>query len=144
MEAGLAVAKATSAAHQINKVFISPDDHALGINALPLSLFEGIVIFLKSFEPQPGFHEKIDSFDWIEAAIAELEEALKGDDKEAMEEKTKNLTEVAGKLAERAYAQSAEAGAAEQAGAGGDEQAGAADDDNVVDAEFEEVDDDKK
>ncbi len=79
----------------------------------------------------------------IEAAIAELEEAVKGDDKEAIEEKTKALTEVAGKLAERAYAQ-----ANEQQGAAGPEAAAEAGDapadDNVVDAEFEEVDDDKK
>ena len=38
----------------------------------------------------------------IEAAISELEEALKGDDKEAISEKTTKLTEVAGKLADRA------------------------------------------
>ena len=41
----------------------------------------------------------------IEAAIADLEESLKGDDKEAITEKTTKLTEVAGKLAERAYAE---------------------------------------
>jgi molecular chaperone DnaK len=78
----------------------------------------------------------------IEAAIAELEEVSKGDDKEAIEEKTKKLTEVAGKLAERAYAQNAE-----QAEAGGPEAGAESDgakDENVVDAEFEEVDDDKK
>lgn len=75
----------------------------------------------------------------IEAAITELEEVLKGDDKETIEEKTKNLTEVAGKLAERAYAQASEQGEAE-----GSTESEAADDDNVVDAEFEEVDDEKK
>jgi molecular chaperone DnaK len=75
----------------------------------------------------------------IEAAITELEEVLKGDDKEAIEEKTKNLTEVAGKLAERAYAQASEQGEAESS-----TESEAADDDNVVDAEFEEVDDEKK
>ena len=80
----------------------------------------------------------------IEAAIAEVEEALKGDDKEAIEEKTKKLTEVAGKLAERAYQQANE-GQAEGAEASGAEQpADGAADDNVVDAEFEEVDDEKK
>ncbi len=80
----------------------------------------------------------------IEAAIAELEEVIKGDDKEAIEEKTKKLTEVAGKLAERAYAQTGEQ--AETAGpeAGAAEPSDTANDDNVVDAEFEEVDDDKK
>ena len=74
----------------------------------------------------------------IEAAIADVEEALKGDSKEAIDEKTTKLTEIAGKLAERVYQQSAEEGQAE---------AGAAEDsakpqDDVVDAEFEEVKDD--
>ena len=78
----------------------------------------------------------------IEAAIAELEEVIKGDDKEAIEEKTKKLTEVAGKLAERAYAQNAEQGEAGGPEAGADSDS--AKDENVVDAEFEEVDDDKK
>ena len=80
----------------------------------------------------------------IEAAIAEVEEAVKGDDKGVIEEKTAKLTEVAGKLAERAYQQAAAA----DAGANGeDKPAGAnngAAEENVVDAEFEEVDDNKK
>ena len=46
---------------------------------------------------------------------------------------------MAGKLAERAYAQASEQGEAE-----GSTESEAADDDNVVDAEFEEVDDEKK
>ena len=76
----------------------------------------------------------------VEAAIADVEEALKGDSKEAIDEKTAKLTEVAGKLAERVYQQSAEEGQAE---AGATE--GSADsEDDVVDAEFEEVKDDDK
>jgi molecular chaperone DnaK len=76
----------------------------------------------------------------VEAAIADVEEALKGDSKEAIDEKTAKLTEVAGKLAERVYQQSAEEGQAE---AGATE--GSADpQDDVVDAEFEEVKDDDK
>ena len=83
----------------------------------------------------------------IEAAIAEVEEAIKGDNKDLIEEKAKKLTEVAGKLAERAYQQASEQEQAQAASGSGTEQAG--DDDsggaeNVVDAEFEEVDDDKK
>ena len=78
----------------------------------------------------------------IEAAIADLETALKGDDKDAIAEKTAKLTEAAGKLAEKAYA------AQQAAGAAGPETASAskaeADKDDVVDAEFEEVKDDKK
>ena len=78
----------------------------------------------------------------IEAAIAEVEEAVKGDDKGVIEEKTAKLTEVAGKLAERAYQQAAAADAnGEPKPADGNNGAG---DENVVDAEFEEVDDTKK
>jgi len=73
----------------------------------------------------------------IEAAVADLEEALKADDKADIEAKTATLTEVAGKLAEQAYAENAEAG-------GEAEEATAEKEDDVVDAEFEEVNDDDK
>ncbi len=73
----------------------------------------------------------------IQAAVEELKEVLKGDDKEAIEEKTKALAEASAKLAEKAYAD--QAGAAAPDGAG---EAPAQDD--VVDAEFEEVKDDEK
>ena len=81
----------------------------------------------------------------IEEAIADVEEALKGNDKAVIDEKTQKLTEVAGKLAEKAYQQAA---AEQAAGANGEDKSenantGAAGE-NVVDAEFEEVDDDKK
>jgi molecular chaperone DnaK len=76
----------------------------------------------------------------VEAAIAEVEEALKGDSKEAIDEKTTKLTEVAGKLAERVYQQSAEEGQAEA----GATEGSAEPQDDVVDAEFEEVKDDDK
>ena len=75
----------------------------------------------------------------IEAAIADLETALKGDDKDAITEKTTKLTEAAGKLAEKAYAAQQAAGP-EAASASKPE----ADKDDAVDAEFEEVKDDKK
>ena len=78
----------------------------------------------------------------IEEAITELEEVIKGDDKAAIEEKTKKLTEVAGKLAERAYAQANEEN--NTAGPEASADVEAANDENVVDAEFEEVDDEKK
>ncbi len=73
----------------------------------------------------------------IEAAIAELEEVLKGDDKDDIEAKTTALTEASAKLAEQAYAENAEAG-------GTTEEATSEEKDDVVDAEFEEVNDDKK
>jgi len=76
----------------------------------------------------------------VEAAIADVEEALKGDSKEAIDEKTTKLTEIAGKLAERVYKQSAEEGQAESAATEGSAES----EDDVVDAEFEEVKDDDK
>ena len=78
----------------------------------------------------------------IDAAIAEAEEALKGDDREAIEAATTKLTEASGSLAQKLYAEQAAAGHAD-AGAADAEQTESADD--AVDAEFEEVkDDDKK
>ncbi|MGZ5009096.1 MAG: molecular chaperone DnaK [Methylobacter sp.] len=80
----------------------------------------------------------------IEQAIEALKAVVKGDDKEAIEAKTHDLTELSGKLAERVYAQkSASEGGASGAHASSEHHAQA--DDGVVDAEFEEVkDDDKK
>ncbi len=74
----------------------------------------------------------------IEAAVEELQSAIKGEDKDDIEAKTNALSEAAAKLAERAYAENAEAG---DAGADSEEKAQG---DDVVDAEFEEVDDNKK
>ncbi|MBD3641989.1 MAG: molecular chaperone DnaK [Marinobacter sp.] len=77
----------------------------------------------------------------IEAAIKDLEEALEGSDKEAIETKTQKLTEVSSELAQKMYADQAEQ--AQQAG--GQEGAQSQSADDAVDAEFEEVkDDDKK
>jgi molecular chaperone DnaK len=78
----------------------------------------------------------------IESAVSDLKEALKGDDKDVIEKKTQALAEASGKLAERMYQQQGPEGAE---GAPGAEAEGAsAADDDVVDAEFEEVDDNKK
>jgi len=80
----------------------------------------------------------------IGKAIEELKETLKGEDKEAIEAKTTALAELSGKLAEKLYAEQGGADAAAgAAGAGSAETAEAAGDD-AVDAEFEEVKDDKK
>ena len=76
----------------------------------------------------------------IESAITEVEEALKGDDKAAIEAASTKLTEASSSLAQKMYAEQAEAGAEGQAQA--EQPSGAAGDD-VVDAEFEEVKEDK-
>lgn len=84
----------------------------------------------------------------IEKAVEALKEAMKGEDKTAIEAKTEDLAKASGKLAERLYAKQGAAGAAGAApGADGPQQnAGdqAKSGDNVVDAEFEEIKDDKK
>ncbi|MDD3447419.1 MAG: molecular chaperone DnaK [Gammaproteobacteria bacterium] len=78
----------------------------------------------------------------IEEAIEALQEAVKGDDRENIEAKTKALAEASGKLAERVYAQQS---TQQEAGAAGAQEGGAAaGGEDVVDAEFEEVKDDKK
>jgi molecular chaperone DnaK len=78
----------------------------------------------------------------IEAAIADLKKALEGSDKAEIESKTQTLAEASSKLAEKAYAANAEGGP-EPVDANATGQSADANDD-VVDAEFEEVKDDKK
>ncbi|AIM20254.1 molecular chaperone DnaK [Serratia sp. SCBI] len=73
----------------------------------------------------------------IEAALKDLEAAVKGEDKAEIEAKTQALVQVSGKLLEMAQAQQAQQGA----DAGADNAAQKEDD--VVDAEFEEVKDKK-
>ncbi|WP_111658102.1 molecular chaperone DnaK [Isoalcanivorax indicus] len=77
----------------------------------------------------------------INKAVEELEAVLKSNDKAEIEAKTKALTEASGALAQRMYAE-----AAQQAGGEGAEGAadGSSAADDAVDAEYEEVDDDKK
>lgn len=78
----------------------------------------------------------------IEAALKEAEEALKSDDKQAIDAKTQALTEASHKLAEKMYAQEQ---AGQQAGAGtaSDQSQDKPVEGEVVDAEFEEVKDKK-
>ena len=79
----------------------------------------------------------------VEEAIESLRQATQGDVKEAIDLATETLTERAGKLAERTY-QKAQAQAQGAGGPGGPGGGGGAVDDDVVDAEFEEVGDEKK
>jgi molecular chaperone DnaK len=79
----------------------------------------------------------------IEAAIKATEDAMKGNDKDAIEAAMRDLSQLSQKMGERMYAQ--ENAGAQQAG-GGQSQAreGGKDEGDVVDAEFEEVKDGKK
>ncbi len=78
----------------------------------------------------------------IESAISALEEALKGDDIEDIKAKTNALTEASGELAQKLYAEQAQQAGPGAAGEQPKQDSAKADD--VVDAEFEEVKDDKK
>ncbi len=77
----------------------------------------------------------------IESAIKDLESVVKDDDKAAIEQKTQALGEASHKMAEQMYAQASEAEATASTEA--ETSSGESKDDNVVDAEFEEVKDDK-
>jgi molecular chaperone DnaK len=86
----------------------------------------------------------------VEEALKKVKEAMEGTDAEAIKAATKNLTESSHKLAEAIYAQASAGGDAGagpapggDAGQGPEPEAGASADD-VVDADFEEVDEDKK
>ena len=74
----------------------------------------------------------------IEAAVVDLEAAIKSDNKDEIEAKTQALAEKSQKLMEIAQAK-AQQGQADA----GEQQQSAKQDDDVVDAEFEEVKDDK-
>ncbi len=74
----------------------------------------------------------------VEAAITAVEEAIKGDDKAAIEASVEKLAEASKSIAEKAQAQQAAGGDAKPQG-----ESNKADDD-IVDAEFEEVNDNKK
>nr|WP_010133522.1 molecular chaperone DnaK [Microbulbifer agarilyticus] len=103
---------------------------------------DGLISATKKTLEEAGDKATADEKTAIEAALTEAEEAVKGNDKAAMEAATTKLTEASGPVAQKMYAeqaQAAEAGAEQPQG----EQAQSAGDD-AVDAEFEEVKDDKK
>jgi molecular chaperone DnaK len=74
----------------------------------------------------------------IESAISDLKEAVKGDDKGAIDAKARTLGEASASLAQRVYSEQAQEGATEETESSGGEKH-----EDVVDAEFEEVKEDK-
>ena len=100
---------------------------------------DGLVHATKKTLEEAGDKATAEEKEAIEKAIADVEEAMKGEDKAAIEAATTALTEASSGLAQKLYAEQA---AAEQAGGEAGEQAQeAGKDDDVVDAEFEEVKD---
>ena len=75
----------------------------------------------------------------VEKAIKDLKEEIKTDDAEKIKDKTMKLTEAAGKIAQQAYQEQAS-----QKGPDEENKENKKTDDNVVDADFKEVDDEKK
>ncbi len=80
----------------------------------------------------------------IESAIADLEQAMKDDNKSEIESKTQKLTEVSSELAQRMYAQQSQSDEAGPAPGQSEAGGGSAGDPDAVDAEFEEVKEDKQ
>jgi molecular chaperone DnaK len=81
----------------------------------------------------------------VDAAIADLKTALEGDDLDDIKAKSEALAQVSMKLGEALYqAQQAEAGADGDGDGEGDDADKSSGGDDVVDADFEEVDDDDK
>ena len=104
---------------------------------------DGMVHAARKTLEEAGEHATDDERAAIEAAITEVEGTIQGDDAAAMEAATTKLTEATGGVAQKMYAAQQAEGAA--AGAEGAEaQSEEADQGDVVDAEFEEVKDDKR
>ena len=101
---------------------------------------DGMINAAKKTLEEAGEHATDEERSAIEAAISAAEDALKTDDKDAIEAATTALTEATSGVAQKMYAAQAEAGEA------GAEQAPEEDavDGDVVDAEFEEVREDDK
>ena len=80
----------------------------------------------------------------VESAVTEAKEAIEKQDVEAMTRASERLGQAAMKMGEALYKAQAEAAAAEEAPAPGAAPGGAGGNDKVVDAEFEEVDPNKR
>jgi molecular chaperone DnaK len=101
---------------------------------------DGMIHSVKKSLTEHGDKLEADEKEKIEAAIKDAEEAIKGDDKAEIEAKTNALMEASQKLGEKVYAEQQ----AQQGGGEAQPQDEKTVDAEVVDAEFEEVKDEKK
>lgn len=99
---------------------------------------DGLVHATRKMIAEAGDKATADEKAAIEKAIGDLEVALKGDDKAEIEAKINALSEATTPLAQKMYAEQPQPGAAAQGSEGAKDAA-----DDVVDAEFEEVKDNK-
>ena len=101
---------------------------------------EGLIHATKKSMDEMGEKLEAGEKEKIEAAIKDLEEVLPGDDKEAIDAKVQALSEASSEMAQRLYAEQSDAAA----DMSGEQPQSEGSNDDVVDAEFEEVKDDKK
>ena len=80
----------------------------------------------------------------VEAAIKEAEEALSGNDKELIDDKVAQLSKASAKLSEQLYQQAQTEATTTKNETAGNKNAEDSDNEDIVDAEFEEIDDNKK
>jgi molecular chaperone DnaK len=103
---------------------------------------EGLIHATQKTVKEAGDKASDDEKSAIDAAIKEAEEAVKGDDLAQMEAATNKLTEASSSLAQKLYADQQQGQQQGQTGSDDANASGTADD-GVVDAEFEEVKDNK-
>jgi molecular chaperone DnaK len=100
------------------------------------NLADGLIHATKKTLEEAGDKVDGDEKSKIESAITALEEAIKADDKDAIEAKTKDLTEASSNLAQKMYAEQQADAHKGGPDAAPEEEGG---NDDAVDAEFEEV-----
>jgi molecular chaperone DnaK len=100
---------------------------------------EGLIHATRKTLQEAGDKASADEKTKIQAALTEAEEVVKGNDKEKIAAATQKLTDASQSLAQKLYAEQT-AGAAQPGGAKAESKA----EEGVVDAEFEEVKDDRK
>lgn len=101
---------------------------------------EGLIHATRKTLQEAGDKASADEKTKIQAALTEAEDAVKSNDKEKITAATQKLTEASQSLAQKLYAEQT-AGAAQQPGGAQSESKA---EEGVVDAEFEEVKDDRK
>ena len=103
---------------------------------------EGLIHATKKTVQEAGDKATADEKSKIEAAVKEAEEVVKGNDKDKIEAATQKLTEASQTLAQKLYAE--QTAGANNAQPGGSSNTESKAEEGVVDAEFEEVKDDRK
>ena len=103
---------------------------------------DGLVHATKKTLEEAGDKATDEEKESINSAVTALEEAIKGDDLSEIEAKTKELTEASTGLASKMYSEQ-QAQAGEATAEGGAQETGGSPENDAVDAEFEEVKDDK-